>query len=392
MKTIQANAHIVTSNGANAKGVSCNLEAYFLSSRTWKAIASAKTNASGKWIVKVARVLANTSYAPSLRLTETGNPVPRVLAHGGYLSYHPSKFILTIDFGIIQRLDESAYALPASSSAFARSKYTVAGIPKKPLILMTALNANTTFTANTPQATLAVDANTATVKPSIVLDNFNAEVLKFKASEVNLQSKISQKNEALAAKTKELNATKLQIDGLEKKLAKSEAAEKELILKNKTFTDEAERKTPIQNIAANIGNEMNEANNKLSKEKRPYRFGRIELDLRGTVSTDGQSMSLASMVDLKDVGGSAALPGMKVEILPNNVSTQELDDVTVPDVIGLTETAVRRLLQAVGLQLEMVSKSVETSENIPFGQSMQQSPKAGGKIARGENILVVFAS
>jgi len=276
----------------------------------------------------------------------------------------------------------------------------VAGKPKNPIVFVAAMTANATFSNANPQVNVALGEQASAANPtidpsinhSIVLDNFNAEVLKFKASEANLQSKLSQRNEALAVKTKELNAVKLQVEGLERKLAKSEAVEKELTVKNKTFTDEAKRKTPIQNIAANIGNEMSEANNKLSNEKRPYRFGRIELDLRGTLSTDGQSMTLASMVDLKDVGGGAALPGMKVEILPNNFATQESDDVTVPDVLGLTETAVRRLLQAVGLQLEMVNKTVEASENIPFGQSIQQSPKAGGLIARGESILVVFAS
>ena len=102
-------------------------------------------------------------------------------------------------------------------------------------------------------------------------------------------------------------------------------------------------------------------------------------------------MSLASLVDLKTLGGATVLPGVKFEILPDTLPTESKTDVDVPDVTGLTETAVRRLLQAVGLRLEMVHKSIEPTTNIPIGLSIQQSPVAGTKLARTETVLVVFA-
>ena len=69
-----------------------------------------------------------------------------------------------------------------------------------------------------------------------------------------------------------------------------------------------------------------------------------------------------------------------------------LDKISQIHVTGLTETAVRRLLQAVGLRLESVSKSVEPGAKIPLGQSIQQSPNAGAELPRSRTVLVVFAA
>lgn len=392
MKTIQAHAHILTDEGTNASGVTATLQTYLLSSQRWIKLASAKSNTRGIWQASTTRLQQGAFYAPVLRLIETGNPVPRVLAMGGYISYDKTKQVLTVDFGSIERLEETAYRLTASASIFKRSKLTIAGQAKKARISFTnLLRAGSLVATDREPVTIVTDAERLTIKPNPVLENFDAEVLKFKAKEASLQSTIIQKNALLTSRNVELANIKSQVTTLEQQLSSSIALEKKLKEQNKTFVDESKRKTPIQSIAANIGTEMDVANKKLRSEKRPYRFGRIELDLRGTISTDGQSMTLASLVDLKALGGAAVLPGVKFELLPDTVPTESKTDVEVPDVTGLTETAVRRLLQAVGLRLEMVHKSIEPTTNIPIGISIQQSPVAGTKLARTETVLVVFA-
>ncbi|MFV2003608.1 MAG: PASTA domain-containing protein [Gammaproteobacteria bacterium] len=389
MKTIQANAHILADGGANASGVTANLEIYVLSSRRWSKIATGKSNAKGIWRATATKLQTGAFYAPGLRLTEAGAPAPRVLALGGFMRYDQNKQVLTVDFGRIERLQKTAYPLTASIAIFKSTKFTIAGQAK---------NTTATFTGVMRAPTPAVAASVLSAAEltdsnrNPVLESFDAEILKFKAKEAGLQFTISQKNELLATREVQLGTVKSQVAQLEKKLAQSLEIEKALKTQNKNFVEESNRKMPIQRITSNIGNEIDAANTKLRNEKRPYRFGRIELDLRGSVSTDGQSMTLASLVDLKDLAGAVSLPSLKFEILPDNVTAEEISDVEVPDVIGLTETAVRRLLQAVGLRLEMVHRSIEPTKTLPIGQSIQQSPMAGEKLPRSETVLVVFAT
>ena len=402
MNSIQAHAHILTDEGIDAKGVAASLETYVLNSRRWIKLATVKTNAKGIWTATITRLQSGAFYSPMLRLSEAGSPPNRILAHGGFVSYNSTKKVLTVDFGTIERLEEVAYPLKPSNSSFNRSKLTIAGQAKKSKIsIVSILRNNPTITAGTigaiPTATMGgagatiSGAEAAAIKRNPLLDNFDAEILKFTAKEADLQSKITLKDNLLATKNIELQKSKLEINTLQQQLQQRILSEKTLKEQNKTFIDEAKRKTSIQDIAANIGSEVDNANKKLKQSKRPYRFGRIELDLRGTVSSDGQKMALASLVDLKDISNSAVLPGIKFEILPDSEPTV-ISGVTVPEVTGLTETAVRRLLQAVGLRLERIDKSIEDNTDIPIGQSIQQSPKTGTKLQRGEAVLVVFTA
>ncbi len=403
MNTINAQAHILTDEGKNASGVSISLEVYVLSSRRWIKMVTAKSNAKGIWKATTTQLQKGTFYAPTLRLTEPGNPAPRVLSQGGYISYNTTKKVFTIDFGTIERLEEVAYPLKASSSVFSRSRLIVAGQAKKSKISIVNIlrnnssgaiftrGVNPTIATNLPTSTTDMVSAAESIRRSPILDNFDAEILKFNAKEANLRSTIVQKDNLLQMKNLELSTSKLELKKVKEKLGKAEEKEKVLKKQNEIFVNEASRKTSIQDIAANIGTQVDNANKKLEKDKRAYRFGRIELDLRGTVSTDGQKMTLASLVDLKELGASASLPGIKVEILPETTGS-EITEVKVPKVTGLTETAVRRLLQAVGLQFERIDKTVESNEDIAIGQSIQQSPAAGTELQRGGTVLVVFTA
>ncbi len=403
MNTIKAQAHILTDEGKDASGATISLEAYVLTSRRWIKMVTAKSNTQGIWKATVTRLQQGAFYAPILRLTEPGNPAPRVLSQGGYVSYNTTKKIFTLDFGTIERLEEVSYPLKASSSAFSRSKLTVAGQAKKSKVSIVNIlrnnpggaifpgSINPTIATHFPAGRTGTVSAAEALRRNPVLDNFDAEILKFNAKEAGLLSTITKKDNLLKSKNIELSTTKVQLKAIKEKLSKAEEIEKVLKKQNEIFVNEAKRKTSIQDIAANIGTQVDKANKKLEQDKRSYRFGRIELDLRGTVSTDGQKMTLASLVDLKELGTNVSLPGIKVEILPETASS-EISGVTVPTVIGLTETAVRRLLQAVGLQFERIDKTVENNADIAIGQSIQQSPTAGTKLQRGETVLVVFTA
>ncbi len=371
MKTIEAFARILTGDGADAVGVLVSLETYVLASRRWVRLASVKSVAKGTWQAKVTKLRTGAYYAPILRLKEPNG----ILAQSGYLTYNTSTQTLSVDFGTVERLEQTTFSLIASSKQFNRVKYTIAGQPKK---------------ANTSSIVASTVAAAATNNQ--LLDTYSAEVFKFKATEADLRLQLSSKDKLLVNKDVLITDKNKRIGELEKKLLERIASETKLKKQNETFTSEIIRKTSINDIASGVGAEIDAANKKLRSNKQPYRFGKIELNLRGTIGKDGKTITPVNFVDLENISTAATLPGMILELLPAKDNTEVITSVNVPDVTGLTETVVRRLLNEVGLRLEVVTKSIGSETKIPVGQSMQQSPKAGDDLPRSKTVLVVFAA
>ncbi len=398
MRTLNAIARVLTDQGKSAVGARFTLQIYRLKNAKWLNLATKATDAKGIWRASVSLQLADSLQAPALRLIEGGNPTTRVLAQQVRFTYSASKQVLGADFGVIERLGNTAYQLKASSSSF-RAGHTVAGQPKRADVSaavlirnMTVISGNAIPTTGTSSPGAVAAASTVAQPHGVLADNFDAEMIRFKARETELQLAIFQKDRQLAARKVEFTSATKRITELQKDLSLSKVSETRLKNENQQFVNEAGRKVAIQDIAANIGTEIDAANKKLRRENRPYRFGRIEIDLKGTVSPDGQKMALANRVDLEKLQSGVSLPGVLMEILPTRTPSVESTSVKVPDVTGLTETAVRRLLQAVGLRLDPVSKSVGDNSRIPIGQSMQQTPEKGSELPRNNTVLVVFAA
>ncbi len=178
MKVIEAFARILSDEGADAVGVTVNLEVYVLSSRRWVRLASAKSAAKGIWQAKATRLRSGAFYAPMLRLTEAGNPAPRVLAQSGKLSYNATSQVLSVDFGQVERLAETAYPLSASNSRFSRIQHTVAGQAKRAEVSSATLMRNIALASNINLSrTTAASTGNATVATgnTTLLDTYNAD-------------------------------------------------------------------------------------------------------------------------------------------------------------------------------------------------------------------------
>ena len=109
------------------------------------------------------------------------------------------------------------------------------------------------------------------------------------------------------------------------------------------------RLSPLQTIASNIGAQVAAANQKLQSEQKPYQIQNIQVELRGTLSGDGQAMNLVKLGELKE--GLAHTSLVRLDLTTSH--NKPLENTTlVPDVSGFTESVVRRLLSSVGLRLE----------------------------------------
>lgn len=439
MKAILAYAKIQSEKGRDIAGLKIELQMYVNNSGRWVEIAEAVTNAKGDWRINYTKA-DNLADAPALRIVEAGVLDSRVLSAGGMYSYSKTKQKLRVDFGVITHLTE-AYPMTASHSLFRRTKHLVVGMYKRQqatraVIAKALLDARTGglkignirdegLAGNAteidasliaaveegdfdPYKTYEKTAADADGKPVAgaerdlafeigmlrgrkQVDEINVEFLKLKARELELETQLNQKTVQESQSAEKIKIADERIATLETDL-QTKIQEKDILrAENESLQNSASRKTNIQDIAFNIGAQVDEANKKMAIQSRPYRLGKVDLNLKGVISDDGQAMTLANASDLEKTNAENVLAGVQFELIPDNSSAVDTS-VKVPDIVGLTETAVRRLLTAVGLRIETANKSVGENATVPIGQCIQQSPKSNSTTSRGSTVIVVFSA
>lgn len=142
---------------------------------------------------------------------------------------------------------------------------------------------------------------------------------------------------------------------------------------------------PIKNLYTNIVNEIETANK--FTESSSFKLANISLKLKAIIQSDGNALS-ASLLDIANsekVNGNS-ISELVFDITP--VRNTEIAPGKLPDLIGLTETAVRRILKSIGLRLNPVYQNNRNSVN---GDSFKQSPAPGSDFQANELITVIFS-
>jgi hypothetical protein len=142
---------------------------------------------------------------------------------------------------------------------------------------------------------------------------------------------------------------------------------------------------PIQDLYTNIVSEI-EAATETSSDSA-FKLSNISLKLKAVIHGDGESLS-ASLLNLENsenVNGNA-ISELVFDITP--VHNRETSGGIMPNVTGLTETAVRRILKSLGLRLNPVYQQKDTVVN---GDSFKQSPASGANIQPNQLITVIFS-
>lgn len=416
MKSLQVFALLFTDEGKPLANAKVRVEYFQLASNSWTALASGATDAQGNLSLKIA-LANNDTLAPNLRLCEDVKET-RVLAQHVQLSYDARNQALICDFGHVEQLDDTAYSFTSVQTS--SMPLILSGQSKRPnittAVLMrtlasTAAPSITTRNISTVDAAIAATqvkqpVNTQTIAQatnqtiaqattatqpalSISADVFNAELIRFKALETDLQLQISAKDRELSTIKAETQNLKLETQSLKAALERAQQAEAKLKQENEQFVAESQRLSPIQNIAANIGAQVAAANQQLRSEQQPYQIQNIQIELRGTLSPDGQAINLLKMAELKEGIANASL--VKMDLVTTQKPVAQEPTSTVPDVTGFTESVARRLLKSVGLKMEMVNRPVGANSQYVIGQAITQSPAAGTQIKHSEPVYVVFA-
>ncbi|MNV15577.1 PASTA domain protein [compost metagenome] len=141
---------------------------------------------------------------------------------------------------------------------------------------------------------------------------------------------------------------------------------------------------PINQLYSNIVSEIETATN--ASESSNFKLSNMSLKLKAMIQRDGETVS-ATLLDpdsSENVNGNA-ISELVFDITSNQ--TTEAAIIVMPDVRGLTETAVRRVLKSLQLRLNPVYQSKLPIMN---GDSFKQSPAAGEKIQKNQLITVIF--
>jgi hypothetical protein len=427
MNRIDALARILTAEGQPAAGQVVRLEAFELAGG-WKAIGEGKADADGQVRISAEPTGQGHVYAPALRLVEPGDPAARILAEGGAVTFQtvrgrvivaqprptpaPSIQVLTVDFGEVERLEETAHARRAADGNAAVG-LTIAGQPRRGEVTgammvraIGAVNpqalggvtdrARAVALGEAARKRLLGDAAAATpaarVEAPVVTERFNAELLQFMGRETALRAD-------LRAKVLEAEEAQVKVVGLERNIAeiaaRLAATERERAAAAEeaaTLRAAAAQEAPVQAIAASIGTEAEAANQALAGSGANWRIGRLQVTLRGTLSGAGTRITLPDAATVRRPGAVGALQDVTFDLLPERRPTAPAAGTKVPDVRGMTESAARRALAGAGFALSAATRPGWTGEGFSIGQAIQQAPAAGAEAQPGESVVVVFAA
>lgn len=154
-----------------------------------------------------------------------------------------------------------------------------------------------------------------------------------------------------------------------------------------TTTEPEEPETPpvpIQDLYANLVSEIATATD--SADGLPFKLSNISLKLKALVHGDGESLSasLLTLENSENVNGDA-ISELVFDITP--VSNRETDSIAIPNLLGLTETAVRKILKNLGLKINPV---YQKKDGVVNGDSFRQFPLPGTYMQPNQLVTVIF--
>ncbi len=414
MNAIEVAARVFDTDGKPAANLALRIEAFVLDGNGWTPLQEVRTNGNGAITARIATTGTGHVYAPSVRLVEAGEPAPRVLAEGGMITITSNQRarIVRIDFGEIEQLEETAHTRLGAQGQPATGQHVVAGQPRRGQIsaavmvrAMAASNSAALGAVAQPQLVMARTSEAqrilgadfarpgATAQPDATRPATATLSPEF---EVQLRSLRAD----LSAKDIEIDTTRRRVSGLESslseaaaKLAAAEAERARLASETSRFREQIEKQAPINTLARSIASEADTANKSMADEGAAFRIANLSVTLRGAIANDGKNITLANLADLPKGAAAAALQDISFSLIPNRIQPSIPEgSVKTPNILGLTESAARRVLAEAGLRMESAQRPKGAGAGFTVGQAIQQSPAAGGAAVAGSTVIVVFAA
>ncbi len=186
------------------------------------------------------------------------------------------------------------------------------------------------------------------------------------------QQLVSEKNNEIATLTQNTAVKEIEISKLETKVTEIQS-----------YVDaENPNKLDAKKVYSSIINDIAIADAEMDNSR--FKMANISLNLKATVEKGPQG-TLFGLVDFesaKDIN-AAAISDISIDIVPNTTSIKSKN--TVPNIIGLTETAARKIITNYGLKLDVVYQPTDNPKFIE-GQAIKQIPEVGSEIIQGQEV------
>jgi len=406
-------AKLVDENNKPISGRRVLLQSFEISNNSWITLINALTNNEGEINSGANRAL---TAAPMLQLLSNN----QVISEGGLVHYTPQTRILHIDFGVIEVLDNQAYALiPADPNH--NLKKQVGGLPKRQNISFTPMlgvlsQPGLVSFKRTEDLKAEILKDSATINPSVaaavakidtskyqtLLDRVEVNFAEQSLSKGILELNFNQTKAELLKKNEALIDMRLQTQQLRDELEKQKQDEikklqstfdkklADITKKTQTLEKQLGSETDIVSLQRSISAGLESFSKQQTQSGSNLRLGRVQVNVKGLFSGSGDRITLADSRLLENATNAAALSEMIIEYLPE-VHEEDSSQTKVPDLSGLSESAVARLLRELGFGLDAAYGDPDDPKLFGAGQAFRQSPAAGEKLAKGRKVLVIFA-
>ena len=412
IRQIVFRAKLVSDEDKPLENANVQIQIFETEHNSWKTATTTRTNQDG---VINRRVIKNLAEAPMIQLKHNN----QVISHGGLISYDTRMRRLVIDFGVIELLGDEAYPLIASDPDNTQKKQ-IGGLPKrqsvsfKPILGALKEYRRTPFVPTeqlrkdllTDEKKQSADQTSVpvinTAKYQQLIDSIEIDLAQQAISKTALDIEVSQLRSAVDAKNIQLNDQRMQFERRQSELESQkeieiskirtdlEARIQNLSQKTEHLEKQLEAETDLASLQKSISSGLETFSKEQAQAGSNFRLGRVQVNLKGLFSGSGNRITLADSTLLKDATNAAALSEMMVEYIPEP-HEQETTDALVPDLSGLSETAVTRLLKALGFGIEVAYGDPPNPDITGAGQAFKQSPSADETLAKGQKVLVVFA-
>lgn len=210
-----------------------------------------------------------------------------------------------------------------------------------------------------------------------------------------LEATITQQNQTISSQLGEINHYK-NIEQQQQSTIASLEAEKQTLqqqideLSQETIEEEYVPKSVSANkLYTDVIDEI-----KIAKENTVasgFKLSNISLNLKTVAEKDAQGLRF-QVIDINNASAinGAAISDIKIDITED--ITPVSNELIVPKLIGLTETAARNYLEKFSLRLDPVYQLIDTQNStLSQGQAFKQSPEPGTTITPDATITVIFA-
>ncbi|MEY4926082.1 MAG: chromosome partition protein Smc [Bacteroidota bacterium] len=334
---------------------------------------------------KINQIIAAGSM-PTFRLISAVSlklPVTELFATTSNLALNPEKTMFLAEFGeMIYNAEARMEKLPA--------KETVICVTL-PVIVYKLIMQNKDMAKQLELQTQKVSDLTTQLKApnqelqkrDATIKTLNDAILQEAQKTTDLQTRLTAKDEIIATKNQQI---------LEKDKKIAEQTTQIITAAQPTENTRQNTAQPMNKVYAHILDEVHTVAARDTNNR--YALSSVSMNLKTFVEQDANGNMKLQLIDSKNAEkiNGASVSEVKLEVATNNQPAMP-NTGKIPSILGLTESAVRSVLQSIGLQLNPVYQSTELSatDKYSIGQAFKQSPIGGDSIGKTQTVTVIFA-